>query len=141
MNTIPPDIHESVGELVASIALAVLAEDCALAESFQQQLHSYCHAQLAAGRNHPFLLETLGDFTDDPAQAFCHYQQALEMSRGMNTDEPTHSILIGLGEQLIEMKQFEQAEAFIRDGRTEAVRRKEPDWIKNANKLLQQFKT
>ncbi len=136
MSTIPPDIYEHVSQLAFDITNATLADDHALAESIYQHLHLYHEEQLANGRSHPFILETLADYTDDPAQAISHYEEALAMSRRMTSDEPTHTILIGIGERLIELKRAEQAEAFIHDGRTEAQRRGEIDWVKEADELL-----
>ena len=138
MSTIPPDIYERVGELAADMTNATLADDHALAESLYQRLHRYYEEQLEAGRSHPFIIETLADYTDDPAQALCYYEQALAMSRHMASDEPTHTILIGIGQQLIELGRREQAEAFIRDGRAESLRRGDTDWIENADRLLQE---
>lgn len=137
MSTIPPDIYEHVGDFAADITNAVLAGDDALAASLYQRLQLYSDEQLAAGRSHPFIIETLADCTADPAQAIGYYEQALAMSRHMTTDEPTHTILIGIGEQLIELGRREQAEAFIRDGRAEALRRGDSDWVENADRLLQ----
>ena len=136
MSTIPPDIYERVGELAAAITNATLADDRALAESLYQRLHHYHKEQLAAGRSHPFIAETLADYTDDPTQAIHYYEQALTISRHMTSEEPTHTILIGIGERLVEMGRREQAEAFIRDGRAEALRRGDISWIENADKLL-----
>jgi hypothetical protein len=137
MSTIPPDIYENVGELAADITNATLADDDALAASLYQRLRLYHDEQLAADRSHPFIIETLADYTDDPAQAIRHYEQALVMSRQMTSDEPTHTILIGIGEKLIELARCEQAEEFIRDGRAEALRRGDKDWIEIADRLLQ----
>lgn len=137
MSTIPPDIYEHVGDFAADITNAALAGDDALAASLYQRLQLYSDGQLAAGRSHPFIIETLADYTADPAQAIRYYEQALAMSRHMTTDEPTHTILIGIGEQLIELGRREQAEAFIRDGRAEALRRGDSDWVENADRLLQ----
>jgi hypothetical protein len=136
MSTIPPDIYERVSELAADITNATLADDQALVESLYQHLHHYHEERLAAGCSHPFIIETLADYTDDPARAIRYYEQALEMSRQMMSDEPTHTILISIGEQLIEMGRREQAEAFIHDGRAEPLRRGDIDWIENADKLL-----
>ncbi|MCD6048697.1 MAG: hypothetical protein K0Q55_100 [Verrucomicrobia bacterium] len=136
MSTIPPDIYEHVSQLAFDITNATLADDHALAESLYQRLHLYHEEQLATGRSHPFILETLADYTDDPAPALRYYEKALEMSRLMTSDEPTHTILISIGERLLELKRAEQAEAFIRDGRTEAQRRGELEWVKEADELL-----
>jgi hypothetical protein len=136
MSTIPPDIYEQVREFALEITNASLAEDHALAESLYERFLSYHEAQLAAGRSHPFIVESLADYTHDRAQAIRYYEQALAMSRQMTSDEPTHSILIDLGAQLIEVGQREQAEAFIRDGRAEAVRRGDEYYIEEADRLL-----
>ena len=138
MSSIPPDIYEHVFELVADITNATLANDVALAESLYLRLRLYHEEQLAAGRSHPFILETLADYTDETEQSVRYYEQALAMSRRMTTDEPTHTILIGIGERLIETGRREQAEAFIRDGRAEAVRRGDVYWIKDADRILQE---
>lgn len=137
MSTIPADIYEHVGDFAADITNAALAGDDALAASLYQRLQLYSDEQLAVGRSHPFIIETLADYTADPAQAIRYYEQALAMSRHMTTDEPTHTILIGIGEQLMELGRREQAEAFIRDGRAEALRRGDSDWVENADRLLQ----
>jgi hypothetical protein len=136
MSAIPPDIYEHVCDLAANITNATLADDSALAESLYQRLRLYHEEQLAAGRSHPFIIETLADYSNDPTQAVHYYEQALAMSLRMSSDEPTHTILIGIGEQLIELGRREQAEAFIRDGRAEALRRGDTDWIENADRLL-----
>ena len=137
MSTIPPDIYEHVGELAADITNATLSGDDALAASLYQQLQLYSDEQLAVGRSHPFIIETVADYTDDPAEALRYYEQALAMSRGMTSDEPTHTILIGIGQQLIDLGRREQAEVRIREGRAEALRRGDTDWIENADELLQ----
>jgi hypothetical protein len=138
MSTIPPDIYEHLIELAAEITNATLADDDALAESLYQRLHLYHEEQLAVGRGHPFIIETLADYTDEPAQAIRYYEQALAMSERMTSDEPTHTIRIGIGERLIKLGLREQAEAFIRDGRAEAVRRGDAECAKDADELLRE---
>ena len=140
MSTIPPDVYEHVGDLAAGITNARLADDTALAESLYLQLQTYHEERFAAGCSHPFIIETLADYTHDPAKAIGYYQQALTMSREMTSDEPTHTILIGIGERLIGLRQREQAEAFLRDGRAEAVRLGDADWVRDADELLQEGK-
>lgn len=135
MSTIPQDIYEHVRELALDITNATLADDNALAESLYQRLLNYHEAQIIVGRSHPFLVETVADYTDEPAQALKYYIQALEMSRQMASDEPTQTILIGIGARLLEMGQREQAEAFIREGRAEAVRRADADSVQDADSL------
>ena len=136
MNTIPPDVYEHVGDLAAGITNAGLAEDAALRESLYLQLQAYHEERLGAGCSHPFIIETLADYTRDAAQAVSYYQQALAMSGQMTSDEPTHTILIGIAERLMAMGQREQAEAFLRDDRAEAVRRGDTDWVRAADELV-----
>jgi hypothetical protein len=47
--------------------------------------------------------------------------------------------LISLAQQLIELGHREQAEAYLRDGRAEAVRRGDTFWIEDADRLLQKL--
>lgn len=136
MSSILPDIYAHVSHLAIEITNATVADDTALAESLYQRLHLYHEEQLANGRNHPFILETLADYTHDHAQAVRYYEQALTMSRRMTTDEPTHSILISIGERLLELDRPEQAEAFLHDGRAEALQRSQMDWVKQVDELL-----
>jgi len=136
MSTIPPDLYDQVREFAVDMTNATLADDHALAESLYQRFLAFHEEHLAAGHSHPFLVETLADYTDDPAHAIRYYEQALAMSRQMASDEPTHTILIGIGEKLIELGRSEQAEAFIRDGRAEALRRSDLDMVKEADQLL-----
>jgi hypothetical protein len=138
MSTIPPDIYEHVAELAADITNATLADDRVLVDVLYRRLHHYHEEQLASGRSHPFIIETLADYTDDPTQALRYYEQALAMSRHITSDEPTHTILIGIGEQLIKLGRREQAEAFIPDGRADAGRRGDTDCIQDADRLLQE---
>lgn len=137
MNTIPPDVHERVVELSADITNATLADDDALRQSLYQQLLVYYIELTNEGRCHPFVVEILADYTDDVAESLRYYDQALEMSRQMTSDEPTQTILICIGERLLEMGRREQAEAYLHEGRAEAVRRSDSFWIKEADRLLQ----
>ncbi len=123
--------------MAAEITNDTLAEDYALSQALYQRLLQYYEDQSAADRCHPFLVETLADYTDDSTQALHFYQEALAMSRKMSSDEPTQTILIGIGEPLLETGRREDAEAFLRDGRAEAVRRADSYGIEEADRLLQ----
>ena len=139
MSTIPPDIYNRVAELAADITNATLAGDDALSLSLYQGFLDYFTDQSAAGRCHPFIVETLADFTNDAIQALRYYEQALAMSRQMSSEEPTHTILIGIGAQLFEIGRREQAEAYLRDGRAEAIRRADSSSVQEADRLLQEY--
>jgi hypothetical protein len=45
--------------------------------------------------------------------------------------------MISLAERLVELGRSEEAVTYLRNGRTEAVRRHDGDWITHADELLQ----
>jgi len=94
----------------------------------------YCE-QVGAGCSHPFLTEAVADYTDDPKEAAELYRLSIEQSRAF-PEEPTHTKMISLAEQLIVLGRREPAEAYLRDGRAEAVRRGDSFWIQEADGLL-----
>ena len=138
MNSIPPDIYERVHELAVAIVNASGADDEALSDSLCQTLRAYYEEQTSSGRSHPFLTEAMADYTDDAAQAARLYELSLEQARAF-PDEPTHTKMISLAEQFIELGRTGLAEAHLRDGRAEAVRRGDTYWIENADRLLLQL--
>jgi hypothetical protein len=135
MSNIPPDIYERVHELSLAIVNATGAGDGALADSLCQTLRAYYDEQASLGRSHPFLTEAMADYTDAAAEAARLYELALEQASAF-PDEPTHTKMISLAEQLISLGQTERAEAYLRDGRSEAVRRGDTFWIQDADRLL-----
>jgi len=138
MSNIPPDIYERVRELALAMTNASEAGDTALQDSGYQSLLAYHEEQTRLGRSHPFLTEALADYTDDVATSARYYELALEQARAYS-DEPTHTKMISLAERLIELGQLERAEAYLRDGRAEAVRRADTFWIEDADRLLHEL--
>jgi hypothetical protein len=135
MSNIPPDICERVHELSVAIVNATDAGDDMLCESLYQALRAYYDEQANLGRSHPFLTEAMADQTKAASGAARLYELALEQVRGF-PDEPTHTKMISLAEQLISLGWTERAEAYLRDGRSEAVRRGDAFWIQDADRLL-----
>ena len=138
MNNIPSDIYERVLELGLAIVNAMEAGDDALQDSHRLTLRAYYDEQTSLGRSHPFLTEAMADYTEDAAEAVRLYELALEQSRAF-PDEPIHTKMISLAERLIELGRTEQAEAYVCDGRAEAVRRGDTIWIEDADRLLQEL--
>jgi len=134
MSNVPSDIYERVHELAFAITNASEAGDEILYSSLYQTLRAYFDEQAASGRSHPFLTEAVADYTDDAAESARLYELALAQSRAL-PDEPTHTKMISLAEQLIELGHRERAEAYLRDGRAEAVRRGDSLWIGEADSL------
>jgi hypothetical protein len=140
MSSISLKIYERVHELALAITNASEAGDDALYVSRCQTLRAFYDEQTAAGRFHPFLTEATADYTDEPLEAVRLYELALEQSR-MFPGEPTHTKLICLAEKLVELGRKEQAEAYLRDGRAEAVRHSDTFWIEEAERLLRELST
>jgi hypothetical protein len=90
------------------------------------------------GHSHPFLTEAMADYTEDAVEAVRLYELALDQAHSFS-DEPTHTKMISLAERLIELGGTEQAEAYLRDGRTEAVDRRDTFWIQEADRLLREL--
>lgn len=133
MSGIPPGMYERVHELALALANASEAGDEVLSDSCLGALRAYYDELAAVGQSHPFVTETLADFVD-AAEAVNLYRLALGQSRA-HPEEPTHTKMISLAERLIELGQSEQAEAFLRDGRAEAVRRDDAFSIEEADRL------
>src|SRR5688572_275920 len=138
MSSIPQDIYERVHELADAIVKASEAGDDARRELECLALRAYFDEQFRAGRSHPFLTEAVADYTDDGTEAVRLYELSLAQARAF-PNEPTHTKMISLAEQLIDLGRREQAEAYLRDGRAEAVRRGDTFWIEDADRLLQQL--
>ena len=138
MNNIPSDIYDRVIEHGWAIVNAMEAGDGALQDSHRLSLRAYYDEQTSLGRSLPFLTEAMADYTEDAAEAVRLYKLALEQSRSL-PDEPLHTKMIALAERLVELGRTEQAVAYARDGRAEAVRRGDTFWIEDADRLLQQL--
>ena len=74
---IPADIHARVVELTDRIIDAGQSGAADAAEAGYDELRRYCESLAAAGRDHPFLWETLADFTGDDRLAIALYLRAL----------------------------------------------------------------
>jgi len=118
---IPPDIHERVADLAAEIVNAGQSGDRRTSWSLYEELRSYCEAVAAAGRDHPFLWETLADFTGDDQAAIALYQRALPLAVAAGANEYTASIHLALAERYSNLDATEaahehalQADAFAR---------------------------
>lgn len=135
MSPIPPEMYERVRDLTLSITNATLADDAALADSHYQQLLAYYEETEKAGTSHPFLVETLADYTDDDREAIGFYLQALAISRESGRKEPTQTILVGMANRWIELGNEEQAAACLRDAYAEALSRGDSDTLKEIEEL------
>jgi hypothetical protein len=138
MSRIPPDLFERVLELSLALANASQLDDDVLYAVHLRELREYYDEQMKSGRAHPFLTEALADFTESAAEAVLLYELAIEQSLGF-PDEPKHTKGISLAGRLIELGRTEQAEAYLRDGRAEAMRLDDQEWVVEADELLRKL--
>jgi hypothetical protein len=135
MSNIPRDIYDRVADLACEITNATLAEDDALASSLYETLRCYHEELNRSGRSHPFVTETLADFTENSKEAVSLYELALQQSAAF-PGEPLHTKRVDLGKKLLEFGRFEQAEAYLLDGRAGAVKNNDADYSAEADKFL-----
>jgi hypothetical protein len=133
MRPIPKDVYDCVANLACGMLNATYAEDAALHDSLYEQLRAFYEDQAKHGALHPFVVESLADYTSDRQEALRLYREALAISE---PDEPRHTILISMAERLIEVGQREQAEASLRDARAEAEDRNDAYYVSEAERVL-----
>lgn len=138
MNEIPSEIYERVHEFAIGMANATEAGDQTLHDAYYQSLLSYYQEQHRLGQSHPFLTEALADSTTDARMAVRYYQQALRESADFPA-EPRYTKMISLAQRLIDLRQVEQAEAFLRDGRSEAARKNDDYWVREADRITREL--
>ncbi|WP_449465387.1 hypothetical protein [Stenotrophomonas humi] len=119
---IPADIHARVVELTNALIDAGQSGDTDSGESLYEELSRYCESVAADGRDHPFLWETLADFTDDDRDAIGIYLRALPLATAANAAEYAASICLAVAERHSNLDEFDvardyalQADAFARD--------------------------
>jgi hypothetical protein len=131
-------IHPQLNQLARLICEATGIEDEVLADSRYQDLLAFYEEQVGRGCWHPALTESVADFTAvrDPAGALPYYRLALEQARLLKAS--TYTILISMAEALFELRQKEQAEACLRDGRAEAATQGDDYCVREADRMLRE---
>ena len=140
MSSIPAELYNRVREVVWAIVKASEADDEILNLSLCQTLREFYDEQVGLGRSHPFLTEAMADFTNDPIEAVRLYHLSI-VEASEFPDELTYTKKISLARALVELGRPSEAEAYLRDGRTEAVRFGDTFWISDADELLRRMVT
>lgn len=130
------DINPRLDKLAREICEASAMEDELLEQLRYQDLLDYYQETIGYGYWHPALTESIADFTSDAATAVRYYQLALDQAQKL--EDSTYSILICMAERLFELRQKEQAEACLRDGRTEALHRGDGEYVRRADEVLRE---
>jgi hypothetical protein len=80
--TIPGDIYYRVLGIATSLVNSSESFDREGQRARYYELREICESEIALGRGHPFLFETLADFTDDNQMAIGLYLKGLEIATG-----------------------------------------------------------
>jgi tetratricopeptide (TPR) repeat protein len=135
-STISEGIYDQVMELVHDIVDATYAEDSGLIAKTHEALRRYCVKQMMRGENHPFIPETLADFTEDHETAIRLYKQALELAE--RTQNQTHSILLSLAERYRELGLASEEKTCLEAAYKDAVSMGDEEDIEKAETLLKE---
>jgi hypothetical protein len=113
-------------------------DDRVLEQSRYQDLLRFYEEQVSLGCWHPALAEAVADVTAsrDADAAIPFYRLALEQAQAL--DDDTHTILIAMAESLFGLGRTELAEACLRDGRAEALRRGADEYVREADRVLRE---
>lgn len=109
---IPKDVYDHVVGVAVEMANASTVGDTRSQWRLHEELRQYCDALAVNGRDHPFLWETLGDFTSDSGVAIGYYQRALQQAQHLGLIEGEASILLELARRQVDLGQPEQAYDF-----------------------------
>lgn len=106
---IPPDMHAHVVALTDAIIDAGQAGDDEAVQVHYAELARYCEATARSGRDHPFLWETLADFTGDDPTAIGFYLRALPLATAANAAGYAASICLALAERYSNLEELDAA--------------------------------
>lgn len=134
MNFVPDDVYDHVSDLCTRMANATAKGDADTNAVLFKELADYCSLQERKGGQHPFLLETLGDFSLEPSDAVEWYRKALHLSRQTQLQEGT--ILVSMGESLLEMGQSTEARKCFQGALHDAQRLDDRETLKKAEEAL-----
>ncbi|MFS2033039.1 hypothetical protein ACEN8I_03345 [Polaromonas sp. CT11-55] len=117
---IPEDMYSHVFELSTQLMNASKSEDLKSYWRFYDELRLYCEEESKSGRDHPFLWETLADFTNDNGVAVALYEKALDLANRSNAVGYQASIQIALAERFKDIGDTKQALKYALEANTNA---------------------
>lgn len=131
-------MYQQVRDLALEITNCTLRDDARGRRAAYAALEAYCAEQATAGRRHPFLVETLADFSPSRTKAMNLYRAALRLSRRMG--EQTHSVLLALGRLQLESGSIRSARRYLVAAHRDAAMRRHSD-ASEAKRLLDAGRT
>ncbi|MBB6096163.1 hypothetical protein HNQ60_005054 [Povalibacter uvarum] len=96
---IPEDIYYRVLDLATALVRASEGFDREEHSTLYNELREVVDGEVASGNPHPFLFETLADFTDDDPTALDLYQRGLDYADRPDAAAYRASILLSMAER------------------------------------------
>jgi hypothetical protein len=134
MSSIPSDLYDRVFQIATDLTNASEAGDDMAYGASYAQLTALYEERTQMGLPHPFLPETLADYTDDAAKSASLYRLAIEQAATF-ADEPTHAKHIGLAEALISLGRKAEAREHLDIGQRQARSVGDSHWVDHAAEL------
>lgn len=133
---VPDDIHERVLGLTTDI-LNTWEPDYKRARwRIYGELRDYCESVAITGRDHPFLWETLADFTVDDRTAIDIYARALALAIASGASEYEASILFALAERHSNLGEVSVAYDYAFQANERAMRTDDLDLRRDISQFL-----
>ncbi len=117
---IPDEMHDRVFGFATSLTNASEARDTKAYWRIYGELLEYCETEARSGRDHPFLWETVADFTADDQAATGIYMKALEKARRVEARDYEASILFALAERYRDMGDSTLAHSYASEANEKA---------------------
>ena len=89
---IPDELYNKVLETATALMTASEAGDTKRYRAIYNELQKLCESKTQSGEGHPFLWETLADFTQDDSAAVDLYMKALEEAQDVDAAADRASI-------------------------------------------------
>jgi hypothetical protein len=134
MREVSKELWGEVFDLVTEILCSDAAGDTQRFGTAVAALHAVYVRQEELGKPDPALTEALADFTDDAAEAAALYRVAIAQCTA--ADEPTHTKRVCLAARLIELGDLSEARSELAQGRAEAERLNDAEYVNLAEELL-----
>ena len=106
-------IFIQVESLAESMMSAANKDDEAAFYGFYNQLKCLCSEYIGKKNNHPVLLETLADFTEDSEEAIKCYLQAYGLADQLKENEYKASIQFSLAQRYMELNRTAEAKGCL----------------------------
>lgn len=109
---IDPALYDSANELAEALMTAAERDQHNKYFDLYSELERLCTKTKGTDKAHPYLLETLGDFTLDDEDAIDLYEEALDLCDALELPECRASIQLAIADRYLEMGDLSAAKNY-----------------------------